>query len=125
MQKVYALAFLLAVSVALAAASVDGRWVAKVENRKGTQEIVFNLKTDADRVTGTVAMGKRGRAVEISDGKINGDEISFTTTARGGKKNKQKTTKLVWHGKIAGSEMKGARQAEGARRGQPFTAVRQ
>jgi hypothetical protein len=114
------LPLLLAGVLTASAAAVDGRWVAKVEGRKGTQEIVFDLKSDGDRLTGTVAMGRRQRSVPIQDGKVTGDEISFVTVARGRKQD----VKLTWTAKVAGNELKGASQAEGRGRSRPFTAVR-
>ena len=105
------------------ATAVDGRWVAKFETPKGTKELVLNLKADGDRVTGTVGVGRKGRGLQIVDGKINGDEISFTTKA-GGRKQ-QNPAKILWSGRIDGNELKGTRQREGGRRGRPFTAVKQ
>jgi len=117
-----AIALLALGTLPAVAASVDGRWVAKVENKKGTRDVVFNLKSDGDRVTGTVGMGKKGRGIAIADGRISGDEISFTTTAGGKKKQ---SGKLVWKGQVSGQELRLSRQREGGRRGQPLTAVRQ
>ena len=103
-------------------ATVDGTWVAKVEGRKGIREIVFNLKTDGERLTGTVGAGKK-RGMEIQEGKVNGDQISFTTTARG--KKQPQPVKLLWSGRIEGNELKVTRQREGEPGGEPLTAVRQ
>jgi hypothetical protein len=114
----------LLAAVSAFAASVDGRWVAKVENRKkGTQEIVFNLKSEGDRLTGTVATGRRMREVTIQEGKIEGDRISFTTVTKNRKT--QKDNKLLWTATLSGAELKGTSQPEGRGRGRPFTAVRQ
>jgi hypothetical protein len=38
--------------------------------------VTFNLKADGDKLTGTVA-GMRGET-EISDGKVDGDNVSFS-----------------------------------------------
>ena len=104
-------------------ATVDGTWVAKVEGRKGIREIVFHLKTDGERLTGTVDAGKKGQSMEIQEGKVNGDQISFTTTARG--KKQPQPVKLLWSGTIEGKELKVTRQREGGPGGEPLTAVRQ
>ena len=74
---------LLSGALIAAAASIDGKRVAKIEGRKATQEIVLDLKADGDRLTGTVASGRRMRAVTIQDGKIEGDQLSFTTVTKG------------------------------------------
>jgi hypothetical protein len=113
----------LLAAVSAFAASVDGRWVAKVENRKkGPQEIVFNLKSEGDRLTGTVATGRRMREAAIQDGKVTGDQISFTTVTKNRKT--QKESKLLWTATLTGDELKGTSQPEGRGRGRPFTAVR-
>ncbi|MBI3694907.1 MAG: hypothetical protein HY238_08725 [Acidobacteria bacterium] len=121
MKKVILLSLLLAAGAW--ATPVDGRWVVTFQTPKGTKELVLNLKADGDRLTGTVGMGRKGRAVQIVDGKINGDEISFTTKA-GGRKQ-QNRAKILWTGRIDGNELTGSRQREGGRRGRPFTAVKQ
>ncbi len=111
----------LALTTSALAANFDGHWVSKVENKKGAQEIVFNLKAEGDGVTGTVAAGKRGRSLAISDGKISGDQISFTTTGKG--KKRSASGKILWKARIEGEQLKGTRQVEG-RKARPFSATR-
>jgi len=68
--------FLLAAVVA-AAADVDGRWSGTISGPKGDFKITFNLKADGTKLTGT-AETPNGKQ-PISDGKIDGDKISFKT----------------------------------------------
>jgi len=69
---------LAAVSIAWAA-DVNGKWEAEVPGPQGqTQKQTFNFKVDGDKLTGTVS-GMQGET-PISDGKVNGDEISFSQT---------------------------------------------
>ena len=118
------LAFLASANLsALAGAPVDGKWVAKIQGRRGDQELVLNLKSDGDRLQGTVSTGRRGRTLQIAAGKVSGDTASFTTTARN--RRQQQPTKTHWTTKVEGNELKGTRQREGGRRGRPFAAVRQ
>ena len=78
--------------------------------------MTFNLKADGDHLTGSVA-GPRGEN-PISEGKVNGDEISFTQDLEfNGNK-----VKLLYKGKVSGDEIKFTRQREGAERAQEFTA---
>ncbi len=79
------------------AANVDGKWTAQVPGRQGnTQEMTFNFKTAGDKLAGTVAT-PRGE-MEIQDGKVEGDNISFSQTfERGGT-----PTKIMYKGKVAG-----------------------
>jgi hypothetical protein len=109
---------LLALSVALAA-DVSGKWVAQVPGRDGqTREVVFNFKADGDQLTGTVTTPRGER--EISEGKIGGDDISFTQVLE----FNGNQMKILYKGKVAGDEIKFTRQREGGERSQEFTARR-
>jgi len=70
------------------AADVTGKWVAEVQGRNGnTQQMTFTLKAEGSALTGTVMGGMGGRrggggggapqAAEISNGKVDGDKVSF------------------------------------------------
>ncbi|HXI93829.1 MAG TPA: hypothetical protein VNO24_27915 [Blastocatellia bacterium] len=114
-------AVLMLAAIALAqAAGVDGKWVAQVPGRGGqTRETTFTFKADGTKLTGTVS-GMQGE-VPIADGKINGDEISFTQTfeAQGN------SIKVIYTGKVSGDEIKMTRKRDGG--DQPateFTAKR-
>jgi len=112
--------FVLAGIAVVYAADVNGKWVAQVPGRDGqTREMTFNFKVEADKLTGTVS-GRQGDT-PFSDGKISGNDISFTVTA-----NFQGTeVKLLYKGKIAGDEIKFTRTREsGDQPGQEFTAKR-
>ena len=76
---------LLVVAFAVIAADVTGKWVAEVEGRNGnTMQMTFTLKADGSTLTGSVTGGMGGRrgggapaAQDISNGKIDGDKVSF------------------------------------------------
>src|SRR6476646_5486463 len=78
------------------AADVDGKWTASMPGRQGnTQEVTFNFKADGSKLTGTMAT-PRGET-EIKDGKVDGDNISFTRTFdRGGE-----SMTIVYKGKVS------------------------
>lgn len=58
------------------AADVTGKWTAEVQGRGGnTMTVTMNLKADGSNLTGTVS-GRNGDT-DISDGKIEGDNLSF------------------------------------------------
>ena len=107
-------------SLVAMAADVSGKWTAQVPGRGGqTNESTFTFKVDGDKLTGTVS-GRQGE-IPISDGKVSGDDISFTTTvSRGGNE-----FKVNYKGKISGDEIRFTRVREGGQ-GQPaeFTAKR-
>jgi hypothetical protein len=112
------LALLLAV-VSAFAADVNGKWVAQVPGRGGqTQDVTFNFKAEGDQLTGTVT-SRRGET-NISDGKVQGDEISFVQVME----FNGNQVKLVYKGKVSGDEIKFSRQREGGERTQEFTAKR-
>ena len=75
----------LVLAFSLLAADVTGKWVAEQPGRNGgpPRQTTFDLKADGSKLTGTMTggMGRGGAApaaIEISDGKIDGDNVSFT-----------------------------------------------
>ncbi len=77
MMKKLALAtlFLALGSMTALAADFSGKWTADVQGRNGTQTITFNFKVDGSTLTGNVTT-PRGDT-DISNGKVDGDNISF------------------------------------------------
>jgi hypothetical protein len=58
------------------AADVTGKWTAEMPGRDGnTMTVTMNLKADGNALTGTVS-GRRGDN-DISEGKVDGDNVSF------------------------------------------------
>ena len=100
-----------------AAADVSGKWVAQIPGRNGqAMETTFNLKADGAKLTGNQATARGETA--ISDGKVDGDTISFVVVmSMGGNEMKMNYT-----GKVAGDEIKFVRTREGADQKQEFTA---
>lgn len=67
---------LLSLSIGAFAADATGKWTAEVTGRGGnTQTMTFTFKVDGAALTGSVA-NQMGEA-PISDGKVDGDNISF------------------------------------------------
>src|SRR5262249_32969737 len=101
----------LLAAVPALAADVAGKWVAHVAGAQGQGEstITFVFKVDADNVTGTINNSQAPGDVEIKDGKISGEEISFTLTRNIGGTD----MKVGWKGKIAGDEIKFTRSVQG------------
>jgi hypothetical protein len=115
-----AVVFLAFGSVAVLAADFNGKWTATVESPRGTQTITFNFTVDGAKLTGTVTT-PRGD-MPISDGKIEGDNLSFATVmTRDGNE-----FKMLYTGKTVGDTIKFTRQfgASGDRPPQEFTATR-
>ncbi len=63
-------------TVAMWAADATGKWSYEMPGRNGnTMNGTMNLKADGNKLTGTVS-GRNGDT-EISDGKVDGDNVSF------------------------------------------------
>jgi hypothetical protein len=115
------LAFALIAVVQAAGADVTGKWTAQVPGRNGqTREQTFNLKADGDKLTGTVS-GMQGNQMDISDGKIDGSNISFNVTMS----FNGNEMKMSYKGVVSGDEIKFTRTREGGNQPpQEFTAKR-
>ncbi|MFN7995782.1 MAG: hypothetical protein U0Q18_19380 [Bryobacteraceae bacterium] len=121
MRKLLTSGFLFGLlAVASFAADVNGKWLAQMQGRNGqTREVTFNLKADGNALTGSVTT-PRGD-VPISDGKVDGDQISFSQTMQFGGNE----VKLLYKGIVSGDEIKFTRSREGGEgRTQEFTAKR-
>jgi hypothetical protein len=103
----------------LEAADVTGKWVAQVPGRDGqTRETTFNFKVDGDKLGGTVS-GRQGD-VPLADGKVQGDDLSFTTTFN----FQGNDVAFDWKGKVQGDQIKMTRQRQGGDPSAEFTATR-
>jgi hypothetical protein len=83
------------------AADLDGKWTAQVEGRRGAQTQTLTLTASGNTLTGTL-QGGRGGPVEISNGTIDGDTISFTVVREFGE---NKITQQ-FKGTVSGGELK-------------------
>lgn len=79
------------------AADVTGKWKATAQSPDGQEmQVTFNLKQDGEKLSGTVE-GPMGEA-PITEGKVTGDTIVFTTEFN--------EMKIVHKGTVSGDEMK-------------------
>ena len=94
------------------AADVAGKWTATVPGAQGQGEstITFVLKVDGEKLSGTLNNTQAPGDVQIAEGKVSGDEISFSLTRDIGGTQ----TKVLWKGKISGDEIKFTRTTQGA-----------
>ena len=67
---------LLGISSAALAVDINGKWTAEVEGRRGTVTQTLILNASGGNLTGSLE-GGRGGAVDIADGKIDGNQVSF------------------------------------------------
>lgn len=102
------------------AADATGKWSAEMAGRGGqTRTVTMNLKADGAKLTGTIG-GPQGDT-EITDGKVDGDTITFVVT----REFQGNSVKMNYTGKVAGDEIKFKSVREGGEgRAQEFTAKR-
>jgi hypothetical protein len=113
-----ALLGLVCLSFVAAAADVNGKYVAEVPGRNGTQTTTFNFKTSGDKLEGSITT-QRGEN-PISDGKVSGDTISFVQVLN----FNGNEFKMTYTGKVSGDSIEMTRDTG---RGEPqkFTAKKQ
>jgi hypothetical protein len=100
------LALLLAVAMA---ADISGKWTGDMPGRGGdTAPTTFTFKVDGEKLTGSVA-GAQGD-MPIQEGKIAGNQISFSTTFDAG----GNSIKILYRGTLSGDQMKMTRERDGS-----------
>lgn len=75
-KSLMASALVCALAVVCLAAPVDGRWEGKLSGPNGEFTLRFNFKADGEKLTGTVE--GPGGSLQLNDGKIKGDDITFS-----------------------------------------------
>src|SRR5579862_3424372 len=95
---------LLALTLVASAADIDGKWTREQAGRGGGTPTVqtLTLKSSGDKLTGTMD-GGRGGPLEISEGKVTGNMVSFKTVRDAGDKGKIETT---YTGTVSATELK-------------------
>jgi hypothetical protein len=71
------LVLVLLVAGSALAADVDGKWSGSMNTPGGDVNVGFTFKADGATLTGTTT-GPDGMDVKITDGKLDGNNISFT-----------------------------------------------
>jgi hypothetical protein len=70
-----ALGMLLGAAAALAA-DLSGTWAGTLATQNGDYALVYTFKQEGAKLTGTL-LTPQGDTVEIQDGKVDGDKVSF------------------------------------------------
>lgn len=110
---------LLLSAVAAFAADVNGKWTGDVPGRGGdTMPTTFNFKVEGEKLTGTMT-GPQGD-LPLQEGKVSGDNVSFTTTLEFG----GNSIKLLYKGTVSGQTIKMTREREGSGQPREFTIKR-
>jgi hypothetical protein len=95
------LLLLVVFALSAAAADIAGTWKATAEGPNGNLERTFVFKVDGAKLTGETTSAMMGKSV-ITDGKVDGDNVSFTITGKFG----DNEIKLSYKGKVTGDELR-------------------
>ncbi len=124
---VFLLAFLLVPAAGIQAqADVSGTWEITWEGPRGPSTTTFVFQQEGQALTGTAQMAMRGpnrgqgqgREVEITDGKVEGNTITFSMTMGMG----QRSMSFKFTGTVDGNNMEGT--METPRGENPFKGIR-
>ena len=100
--KLFSLALLLLISVLTASATdVSGTWKAAIDTPNGPLETTFQFKVDGNKLTGSTSNPLMGET-PISDGKAEGDTLSFLVNASFNGND----VKLYFKGKVSADKIK-------------------
>lgn len=90
---------------AFAPADVTGDWTAQMSGPNGEMQLTFHFKQEADKLTGNVGSSMGGDPIEISNGKVDGDKISFDVSFNG--------NTISHEGTVSADEIKLTTKSEG------------
>lgn len=82
-------------------ADVAGTWKATAEGPNGSMERTFIFKVDGQKLTGETKSSMLGNSA-LENGKVDGNNISFTITA----KFQDNEMKISYKGKVDGKQIK-------------------
>jgi len=82
------------------AADANGTWTASFDTQIGVQNYTFTFKVEGNKLTGT-AKSDNGET-QITEGTVNGDEISFVENLN----FQGMPLKITYKGKLSGDEIK-------------------
>lgn len=85
---------------ALSESDIAGKWKSEYPGPNGPAITIYTFKVENGELTGTVS--GRQSDTEFSEGKINGNEISFVVVRKLGEEERR----IQYKGKISGDELK-------------------
>jgi hypothetical protein len=103
----------------LLAADVTGTWKGTAETQFGTVERTFVFKVDGNKLTGETSSDRFGKST-IEDGKIDGDNLSFTITVS----FQGNEGKVNYKGKVSGDTIKLTAEIQGSDQTIEYTVKR-
>jgi hypothetical protein len=105
----------------LYAADITGKWTAEFDSQVGAQKYIFEFKAEGATLTGKAisTIGETNATTPITEGKINGNEISFVENLD----YQGMALRIAYKGTINGDEIKLSRMV-GEQEGEKFVAKR-
>jgi hypothetical protein len=84
--------------------NISGKWTSEFDSQVGHQKYTYDFKIDGEKLTGRAHRDVDGdvRDTQITEGKINGDDISFVEVL----KTDDQELRIEYKGKIVGGELK-------------------
>ena len=82
------------------AASIDGKWTGEMQTPNGTRPVTFTFTADGTTLNGSTT-GRSGE-VKITNGKIDGDNVSFDVV----REINNNTMTTHYTGTVSGGELK-------------------
>jgi hypothetical protein len=117
--RIHAGSLMVLLVAVVAAADISGKWSGDMPGRGGDMmATTFTFKADAEKLTGSMT-GPQGE-IPLQDGKVSGNQISFTTTLDFG----GNSIKILYKGTVNGTEIKMTREREGSGQPREFTVKR-
>ncbi len=95
----------------ICAADISGKWYAQAQGA----DITLDFRVEGTTLTGTLENSQVPGPVQIRDGKIDGDNVSFTIIRQFG----ETEMKILWKGKVEGDQIRFKRETAGGGMGGP------
>ena len=89
-------------AAAVFAADVTGTWTATFDTQVGAQKYTYTFKVQGTKLTGQAKSELAMTETEITEGTVNGDDISFVENLN----FQDMPLRIVYKGKMAGDELK-------------------
>lgn len=95
-------AVLTVVAAPALCADISGKWTAEFDSQIGRQNYTYVFKVEGSTLTGTATQAQRGATVEIKEGKVTGDQVSFVEMVS----IEGNELRIEYKGKVSGDEIK-------------------
>src|SRR5438067_13928590 len=117
--RIHACGLMVLMAALAVAADVSGKWAGEMPGRGGDMTATtFTFKADGEKLTGSMT-GPQGD-IPLQEGKVSGNQVSFSTTLDFG----GNSIKILYKGTVNGNEIKMTREREGSGQPREFTVKR-